>query len=367
MAKRRSLAFVTVIASAALLLSACAAGADTGSSDGSQDTKGPLRVGAYGSTWTEAVKATAAKAFTEETGVKVEYVEGNPSDVAAQIYATSAQGAEPPVDVITTDDPVQTQLAQRELLVPVAEYADSVDGLFENVPMEANNEGYAPPVCDWYITLTYNKVKFEELGLPTPTSWEALFDSQLAGRVAIPDITTAMGLPFVFAVSDGQGMSAGIEKIATLDTYSVYTSSGDMQSDMANGNVWAAATVDGRGWGMVDSDPDQFGAIIPEVAGTDGKIGPRAGSCYYDIVKDTPRMDLAAKFLGHVYADETQAEFAAQTGYIPSSPTAIEILISKDGKWADRIPEVDATVPVDWQDVVPNIADLTDEFNRKLG
>jgi len=366
MAKRRSLAFVTLAASAALLLSACASGGDS-SDSGSQDTEGPLRVGAYGSTWTEAVKATAAKAFTEETGVEVEYVEGNPSDVAAQIYATSAQGAEPPVDVLTTDDPTQTQLAQRELLVPVSEYADKVEGLFENVPTEANNEGYAPPVCDWYITLTYNKPKFAELGLPEPTSWDDLFASELAGRVAIPDITTAMGLPFIFAVSDGEGMSAGIDKIATLDTYSVYTSSGDMQSDMANGNIWAAATVDGRGWGMVDSDPEQFGAIIPEVAGADGKIGPRAGSCYYDIVKDTPRLDLAAKFMSHIYADETQAEFAAQTGYIPSSPSAIDLLISKDGKWADRIPEIDTTVPVNWQEVVPNIADLTDEFNRKLG
>lgn len=362
----RRIAICASVLANSVALAACG-GTDSAGGNGGNDAGGDvLRVGMYGGTWTDAVKATAAKKFTEEAGAKVEYIEGNPSDLAAQIYATSAQGVEPAMDVIETDDQTQSQLVQRELLVPTAEYEDAVPDVFGEVTTPPANEGYAPAHCDWYLTMVYNAEAFEQRGLPDPTSWADLFQPELAGHVAIPDISTAMGIPTIFAVNGGtDDWDGGIEKLSELDTYSVYSSSSDMQADFANGNVWAAAAADGRGWQLVDDDK-RFRALHASVPGTD-KLGPQAGSCYLDVVKGSENTELAAEFIKASYADSVQVEFAKQSGYIPSSKSAVKILIDEEPIWKGRIPEPDSAAVIEWPSIVPEIPEVVDEFNRQFG
>jgi putative spermidine/putrescine transport system substrate-binding protein len=327
-----------------------------------------LRVGLYGGTWMEGVQATAAKVFTEATGAQVEFVQGNPSDLATQVYAASGQGSEAPMDVIETDSLTQTQLAGRELLVPIDEYG--VDDVFGDVEADPLNEGLAPPHCDWYLTLVYNVTEFEKAGLEAPTSWEALWAPELAGRVTYPDISVAHGPAMLAAAAgvatgDPEDLAAGIDKVTELDTYSVYKSSSDMQSDIANGNVWAAASADGRAWQLV-ADGQPVEVVYAEVPGTDGKKGPQAGQCFLDVVKGSENVDLAAEFIKASYSPEVQAEFARLTAYTPTSPAALDELAS-DPAWEERIQDPEEVVTLDWESYAKEASDLAEAFRRASG
>jgi putative spermidine/putrescine transport system substrate-binding protein len=330
-----------------------------------------LKVGLYGGTWLEGVKATAAKKFEEATGATVEYTEGNPSDLAAKLYASSSQGQKPPLDVIETENLVQAQLAERKLLLPADEY--KAEGVFGNVTDPPATAGMAPPHCDWYLVLAYNKKKFEELGLPEPKSWADLWNPKLAGHVALPDISTAMGLPAVFAAAgvaggDPYDFEAGVKKLGEIKTYSVYKSSSDMQADFASGNIWAAPAADGRAWQLVDDD-QPIGVVIPEVPGT-GKRGPIAGHCFLDVVKGTENPGLAAQFVKATYSDEVQAEFAHLTGYPPNSQSGVDLLKAKYPQWADRLPtkqEFAQYLNMDWSKIAPHAREVTKLFSRSVG
>lgn len=362
---KRMTAIVAALASGAVAIGACGGSDDTSGDAGSSDGAGEvLRVGMYGGTWTDAVKKTAAEAFEKETGAKVQYVEGNPSDIAAKIYATSSQGADPPVDVIETDTQTQSQLAQRHLLVPTADYQDKAQDVFGNVTSEAVNRGYSPPHCDWYIVFAYNTEKYDELGLGAPKSWSDLFNPKVRGHVSIPDISTAMGIPTLFATGSGD-VSAGIEKLSQLETYSVYSSSSDLQADFANGNIWAASSADGRAWQLVD-DKQPVKVVYPNIPGTK-EIGPLSGSCFLDVVKGTEKTELAAKFIKASYSDRVQAEFAKLTGYTPSSESAVKTLIKEEPVWKDRIPDRTNVAEIDWPPLVPKIEEIVDRFNREIG
>jgi putative spermidine/putrescine transport system substrate-binding protein len=328
-----------------------------------------LRVGLYGGTWLDAVKDTAAKAFTEATGAKVEYVEGNPSDLATRLYASAAQNAEPPMDVIETDSLTQEQLVGRELLAPTADYTSNVSDVFADVTAAPLNEGYAPPHCDWYVVLAYNTDKYKELGLKAPTSWSDLWDKKLAGHVSIPDISVAQSTATIAgaagaATNDPTDYAAGVKKLSQLDTYSIYKASSDMQADMANGNVWVAASSDGRAWQLVD-DNQPIKVVYADVPGTDKK-GPKAGQCFLDVVKGSKNTDLAAEFIKASYSPEVQAAFAKETGFTPTSPAAIETL-REDPKWTDRIIDPTTVLDIDWATYAPQSQKVVDDFSRSFG
>jgi spermidine/putrescine-binding protein len=336
------------------------------SSDGGSSSE-VLRVGLYGGTWLEAVKDTAAAEFEKRTGATVQYVEGNPSDLATQIYAADGQGTDVPMDVIETDSLTQTQLAQRELLVPTDDYAD--EDTFGDVTAEPINDGLAPPHCDWYVVLAYNTEAFADLGLDAPTSWEDFFAPELDGKVSFPDISVAQSAATIAAAAgvasgDPTDFAAGIEQLGQADPYSIYRASSDMQSDMANGNVIAAASADGRAWQLVDEGLP-IEVVYAQVPGTE-EVGPQAGQCFLDVVKGSENADLAAEFIAASYSAKVQTDFARATGYTPTSPASLEEL-AKDPKWEDRVQDPSEVVTLDWQQYAADAQDIVDSFTRTLG
>jgi putative spermidine/putrescine transport system substrate-binding protein len=358
---------IAALATTVLLLAGCGSPQAAENQNEAQDPGSKvLRVGLYGGTWMEAVKKTAASEFEKNTGARVEFVQGNPSDLATQLYAASGQGTDVPMDVIETDSLTQTQLASRNLLVPTSDYAKDV---FGDVTAEPLNEGMARPHCDWYVVIAYNTEKFAELGLPAPTSWESLFDPKLAGKVSIPDITVAQSTATIaaaagVATADPTDLSAGVRKLKELKPYSIYRSSSDVQTDMANGNVWAAALSDGRAWQLVDNG-QPVKVAYASVPGPN-KLGPQAGQCFLDVVKGTKNTDLAAEFVKASYSAKVQAEFGRLTGYTPTSPAALDEL-QKDPAWGQRIQNPDEVVKIDWHEYAKTAQDLVAEFNRTLG
>src|SRR5439155_9440680 len=61
-----------------------------------------LRIGNYGGLFTELTQKCTGDLFTSRTGIKVRYLDGNPSDHLAKLLAN--QGREQPYDLVYLDD-----------------------------------------------------------------------------------------------------------------------------------------------------------------------------------------------------------------------------------------------------------------------
>jgi putative spermidine/putrescine transport system substrate-binding protein len=327
-----------------------------------------LRAAMWGGTWADAIKKTVAQRFEAQTGAKVTYVLGNPTDYATQLIA--ARGANVPFDVAYWDPGTQTDLVQQGLL-------DKVDT--QAVPLATDpkgfkplNPGYSPGAHLYYLGIAYNTKKFEELGLKPPSSWNDFWNPKLAGRVSVPDITTSMGMSMIASGAAVAGkrwydVDAGVKKLSELKLYSVYKSSSQMQNDFAAGNIWAAAATDGRAWQLTDGGkPVSF--VVPTVPGTN-----RPGwveFMFIDVVKGTPKPELAKIFQRIAHGADIQVAMANETSYSPMLRTAVEQLYRENpGKWKHRWPTPDVwdqVEVVDWSVALPLMPRAVDLFNRQL-
>lgn len=362
---RRSL---PMVAGMLLAVTVAACGSDVEGTNGTADEGQTLRVALYGSPWSDSVKKRVGEKFTEETGANVAYTEGNPSDYAPKIIA--AGGTNVPFDVVYTDGITQTDLVEQGLLEKLDTQTVKSASL---VDFPALNEGYDPGTALWYIGLAYNTEELKKHNIDPPKSWEDLFNPALAGKIALPDVSTAMGLPTVAAAAavatgDPYNMTAGVEKLAELDLYSIYKSSSQMQTDFANGNIWIAPAADGRAWQLADQNvPVDF--VLPTVPG----LGQKSwlDRIFVDVVKGTPNQDLAETFQEISHRPEAQIGVAEDTAYSPIVVDAIKDLYAKDPKkWPHRWPapeEVTSIATVDYTEVVPQVTDVTNEFNQTLG
>lgn len=323
-----------------------------------------LRVATWGGTWVDAIKKTVGQRFEALTGAKVTYVLGNPVDYVTQLIA--ARGVNVPFDVAYTDGGTQTDLVQQSLLEKAVPIVTDPKGFKPLHP------GYSPGAHLWYLGIAYNTKKFEELGLRSPSSWNDLWNPKLAGRVSVPDITTSMGIPMVATAAAAAGkrwddVEAGAKKLSELKLYSVYKSSSQMQNDFAAGNIWVAAATDGRAWQLAEGGkPVSF--IVPTLPGAN-----RPGwvdFMFVDVVKGTPKPELAKIFQRIAHGADIQVAVANETSYSPILRAAVEQLYRENpGKWKHRwpIPDVwDQVETIDWSVALPLMPRAVDLFNRHL-
>src|SRR5215472_17503278 len=73
-----------------------------------------LRVACYGGSFTASQKKYAADLYTARTGVKIEFIDGNPSDHLAKMVAS--RGRQAPFDLVYLDDNVQMDAIQAGVL-----------------------------------------------------------------------------------------------------------------------------------------------------------------------------------------------------------------------------------------------------------
>src|SRR5690348_10442260 len=94
-----------------------------------------LRVGCYGGAFTDA-----AAPFTARTGIKIEWVNGNPSDHLAKLIA--ARGRPAPYDVVYLDDDIESEAIAAGVLGKTGP-AD-VANLKHLYAQAINKDGYGP-------------------------------------------------------------------------------------------------------------------------------------------------------------------------------------------------------------------------------
>lgn len=326
-----------------------------------------LTVGCYGGSYGEGVAEAIGNRFEEETGATVEYVWGNPSDLVAQVLAAPAGSS--PMDVICTDGSTQTDAVRSDILLPAE---DSLPAYKEiSTTFAPVNEGFSPGIGIWVGGVAYNHEAFKENGLDPIESWEDVWQPGLEERLAFPDITVGSGVMFMMAAAemetgDPTDYKAGIDRVAQLDPYNVWTSSSDAQNDLASGNTWVSVLADGRANQLIDDGlPITF--VIPEF--TDESRG-YADAVYIDIIKDTPNTELAQEFQRIAHEEDAQVDMYSLTGYAPTVPLAIEKLLKTEPTADDRVytpEELESISVAPWRELAPVLQDSLTYYNQAMG
>ncbi|MGE3149095.1 MAG: ABC transporter substrate-binding protein [Pseudorhodoplanes sp.] len=319
-----------------------------------------LRVANYGGVFTASQKKYVADIFTQRTGIKVQYIDGNPADHLAKLIAS--KGREPPFDIVYAEDDVQARGIEAGVLMKIdPALISNVKFLYDEAK---NKQGYGPGLLFNSIGIAYDVEKLKAAGIPEITSWEDLWNPKLAGRVAIPDLSTIMGRSFLVAATRLAGgnessLEKGIDKIATLKAHSFYTSSAALENQFRGGEVWAAPWINGRAWGMIDK-----GAPMRYVIPKEGGIGFIA---VIDVVAGTKHPKEAMAYINAVLDPLGQLGQANETPYGPTNKSLAPVLadypeLSK--KFPASPADLKALYLPDWTTYNKNAEKAFDLWNR---
>jgi len=321
-----------------------------------------LKVGNYGGLFTGTQRKYAADLFTRRTGIKVQYIDANPADHLAKMIAS--RGREAPYDVVYLDVDVQANAAKAGVIEKVDPGAvTNLQFLYDEAK---NKDGFGPGLMFYSTGIAYNTAKFKEAGIPAPTSWNDLWDPRLAGKVMLPDLSTAMGRSFLIAAArlnggDEKNLSKGIEKIAQLKYQSIYTSTVQLEALLPNGDVWAAPMADGRAWGLVDK-----GAPVAFVRPKEGAI-VEMGTL--DVVKGSKHPKEALEYINTVLDPYPQLGQAYEIPYGPTNKLLAPVLehypdVSK--KFISSWTELKQAYLPDWKAYIENQDQILDLWNRQV-
>ena len=292
-------------------------------------------------------------AFTAETGIKVQVVEGGSGEVLQRVNQESSNTQ---ADLLVTLPPF-IQIADEDGLLTPYEPAGT-----ENVPAEDKDADGA------YTTLVNNYIGFIRNTAETteaPESWEDLLDPAYQGKLqySTPGIA-----------GDGTAMLMLAREVLGADK--AYTFFGELQNNNvgpSDSTGQLAAKVD-KGELLIGNGDVQMNyaqsAAMPNLGiffleGDDG--APTTLSVPYTVglVANAPHEDAAKQLLDYLYTDDAQAlittaggGFPARTDITPTGEVAEDLAAIMDGV---------TVLHADWNDIAANLDDYIDEWNTVTG
>lgn len=321
-----------------------------------------LRVGCYGGAFTDAAAKYAAAPFTARTGIKIEWVNGNPSDHLAKLIA--ARGRPAPYDVVYLDDDIESEAIAAGVLGKTG--AADIANLKHLYAQAINKDGYGPALNFYSTGIAYNVEKFKAAGIPEPTSWADLWNPKLAGHVAVPTLDNTMGHAFLVAAEYLAGGNEGtpergIDKIAEIKAQSYPVSSPVLDPLLSSGDVWIAPWLNGRTWGLIGRGvPLRY--VLP-------KEGGFFGMTTISVTASTTRRAEALAFINEVLGPLAQLGMADQIPYGPTNKLLGPVLAAYPdvAKKFPATPEQIAKLRlINWPVFHQQYAHAVDLWNRKI-
>lgn len=196
---RRSFLYVGLAGAATFVLAACGgggdgetqAGADTGAAAGglTEPSTKPdkLVVRTWGDPWQSAYANGPGKAFTEQTGIPVEFDVTDYNEIQAKVQQAVDAGRRPPVDVVGTVEDAAYAATVRGLTVPLDPSVVTNFDLLNPVGRPESGSDYVNP----YSYTQPIVFSVERAPLPAEVSWEVLWDPQYEGRVFVTSTSPA--------------------------------------------------------------------------------------------------------------------------------------------------------------------------------
>lgn len=284
-----------------------------------QQSNVTLKVANYGGAFDDVQTKYVASRFTARTGIKVDYIDGNPSDHLAKLIAS--RGREAPFDATYLDDNVQVEAIAAGVLGKMNE--SEVPNLKYVYDEAKDKDGYGPAMNFYETGIVYNVEKLKAAGIPAPTSWADLWNPQLAGHVAVPTLDNTMGHAFLVAAEYLAGGSEstpekGIAKIAQIKAQSYPGASAVLDALLRSGSVWVAPWLNGRAWGLIGKGlPLAF--VLP-------KEGGFFGMTKIDVVANTPHRKEVLAYINEVLDPLSQLGMSYEIPYGPTNKLLAPVL-----------------------------------------
>ena len=198
---RRTVPAMTTLTAVALALAACSSG--SGSGGAATDADGPVTLDFWGWGTAQQPMVDAWNAAHPDIQVKRTDAGGGTDSSAKLVTATRAENAP---DVALVEYNTLPAMIVAGVDADITEYADGLESEFApGVWSQATFDGatYGVPQDAGPQALTYNKARFDELGIAVPTTWEEFAEAAEKVHEADPDtyITT-------FAPDDFGGLAA---------------------------------------------------------------------------------------------------------------------------------------------------------------
>ncbi|MBF4993275.1 extracellular solute-binding protein [Arthrobacter gandavensis] len=304
--RNRAAKFSVAAVAAALLLSGC--GSDS-SADGDSKTL-VLSAFPFGA---EAFEEAVVKPFEDKTGITVEIETGSNAD---RLSSLELAGGDSGVDVMLMSDFYAAMGEEKDLFQAVD--AEKIPNL-ENIADFAVSDDFSGPSYSYQL----NGVLYRtgDVSAEEAASWDLYGNSDYAGRVAFPDISTTGGQLSVTGVADTYGqdpydIDAALEAIGgwSPNILKFVSSSTEITNLLVQGEIVASPTLNGFATDLIENGEP--------VAWTATDEGRYMATNRVLIPSGAKNVDAAHEFIDYLLSTEAQTASAELVGDLPVNPEA---------------------------------------------
>ena len=244
----------------------------------------------------DKIEKNIARPFEAKYGCSVVFEVGNNADRLAKL---NARKANPNVDVILLADYFAKQASAQGLLDKLDMTRLSNAARLYDFAKDPLKDGTGIAFTVYSVGIAY---RTDKITRPI-TSWKDLWRPELAGKVALPNITTTQGPPTVWLINrayGGQDANAtpAFTQLGKLRALTYYNQSSQMTSLFAQDEIWAAPV--GRfAWGglLATKKPLAWARL------SDGQAGLVNVA---SVVKGSKNTDLAHQFIDFMLSTPVQ-------------------------------------------------------------
>ncbi len=278
--------------------------------------------------WEGYADESFVKEFEQETGCKVTatYVGSNDD------FAPKLAGGGGVYDIVSVSADSTGVLVAAGLVEPLdlsrVERWDEIYELFRNAGgINADGKVWGVPLTWGSIPLMYRTDKVTE----APDSYGVLWDKRYAGKVSLWDDKSALfntarllGYDNVYDLTDEQLAAVKqrlIEQKPLLRKY--WSTAGELVNLYASGEVWISNTWGGFQVAELQKQGIPVKEFLPKEK-ADGWVDN------WQIVKGSPNIDCAYKYINFTLSPKGQCGISAVTGYSVANPAAAKECMSPD-------------------------------------
>lgn len=292
--------------------------------------------------------------FMEATGCKLIVEGGKNAERVTKIKETPGN-----YDVVIIGDAFVADLIEADLIETIdSSSLTNLEALYDNAK--------APFGAEYGPAYTFNRlgIVYDAATCPIEiTSWADLWNPELEGSVAIPDITTTSGPLFYYSVAEMAGLTPGtdddaiFEKLAELkpNVMKTYTSANDTITMLNQGEISVAVLLD-YSYTAAKSASEDYVWVDP----TDASY---SGFNTLNIVKGCQNKELAEAFINFYISKEVQLAEALD-GVDSPVRTDVELTPEQAANFTYGKEMIDSLSIPDWSVINANKADWTEKWNE---
>ncbi|WP_413104069.1 ABC transporter substrate-binding protein [Streptomyces sp. Inha503] len=287
----RLLAGAAAAAAVSLSLSGCA---ETAGADPKKLTVSTFGFGA------DRFEKTVVEPFEKKTGIDVTVETGANADRLTKLRVNKAN---PTVDVVMITD-LFAAMGQKQGLFEKID-PEKVPNLSKVYDFARSEDGYGPAYTYQLLGMLYRTDKFSE-----PPTLKELWKAEHKGKVAVPDMSTSAGMPFLEATSATYGTGpkdadAGFKKLSDLkpNVLKFFNRSTELVSLLDRGEVEMAPGLD-----LFAVDPAKAGKPIGWAPFDKGRF---VAANTAQLVKGSKNKAGAEKFIDYLLSADVQEKAAA--------------------------------------------------------